>query len=77
MQRRGKRVDERTYLMGEQAGAFGLTGTLYTFSSRSDLEYSYEQAGLWIDNVERRDLWINNLSMRCSWWIVWASRPAE
>ena len=77
MRRRGKRVDERTYLMGEQAGAFGLTGTLYTFSSQADLERSYEQAGLRIDNVERRDLWINNLSMRCSWWIVWASRCGE
>ncbi len=77
MRSRGKRVDGGTYLMGEQAGAFGLTGTLYTFSTREDLEHRYEQAGLRIDNVERRDLWIDNMSMRCSWWIIWASRPPD
>ncbi|MBN1342021.1 MAG: methyltransferase domain-containing protein [Phycisphaerae bacterium] len=76
MQHRGKRVDERTYLMGDDAES-GLAGTLYTFSARADLESTYAQADLRIDNLERRDLWINNLSMHCSWWIVWAGKPAS
>ena len=75
MRHRGKLVDGRTYLMDEQAGPLGLTGTLYTFSAQEDLEQSYDEADLHIDNLERRDLWIDDMSIRCSWWIVWASRP--
>lgn len=71
MRSRGRHVEGRTYLMGDKAES-GLEGTIYTFSAREDLENVYAQAGLRIDNIERRDLWINNLSMRCSWWIVWA-----
>ncbi len=67
----------KTYLMSGGAAVHGLEETLYTFSSREDLEDRYGQAGLAIDNLERRDLWINNMTMRCSWWIVWATKPED
>lgn len=74
LRHRGKQVAEQTYLLDEQADSLGLTGTLYTFSTRNDLDRVYERADLHVDNVERHDSWINNLSIYCSWWIVWATR---
>jgi len=74
---RGQQVGERTYLLDDRAASAGLDGTLYTFSTRDEVERAHEAAGLRVDNVERRDLWIDGVSVRCSWWITWASRPDE
>ncbi len=75
LRKTGKKVEGKTYVLGEKADAFSLSGTLYSFLNRKDVERLYARSGLTIDNIERRDLWINNLSVHCSWWIVWASRP--
>lgn len=77
LRHRGKKIEGRTYLLSEEAGAFGLEGTLYSFYPRRDVEKIYERGGFRVDNIERRDLWINNLAVHCSWWIVWASKPSD
>ncbi|WP_338652592.1 class I SAM-dependent methyltransferase [Lysinibacillus sp. Y5S-8] len=69
---KGQEVGEGSFVLDETYPTY--SGMLYTFFSKEEAQGLLEEAGFYIENVEREDFWKNNLSEQHSWWIFTASK---
>ncbi|GEM_PF-3402117 len=72
--KKGKEIEKDYYILNEDAKDYGLEGIPYFFTSDDYLSKLFEECGLNIYNIEKKDFTINNMHVCNSHWHIWAEK---